>query len=638
MSKSSPSVRVIRYLALMFPLAACYNEPDQVPLVFECTELGLTEECTQGPTEGVCRRATRFCWGTEWDICRGEVLPSEETCDDLDNDCDGIVDENVLNSCGECGADPIEVCDGKDNNCNNLIDEGFSDVDEICDGIDNDCDFRVDEGWSKRFVCVPESIDRDWIVYDENSSCSEGWRECRNGSWTECFDWVGPEREICDGIDNDCDGVIDDLITREDCGVSDIGSCQYGTEFCVDKELICIDSINPQNEICDAIDNDCDGSIDEDLYRECSTVCSSGVEICVEGTWTNCSAQIPTEEICDGADNDCNGLVDENLECSCLEGATRPCLANPCGWGLQSCQDGMWSDCDGILSQPETCNNHDDNCNDQVDETLTTSCYQGPPETIDVGICHSGESVCDLGIWGPCRDQQMPEQERCDGIDNDCDGVLDNMDRVFDQVDLIFALDVSGSMDDYLEPLTEGISNYVTSLTDSEHKFGIVVFGHNDEHSVLGVGFGRVQIPLTDIGGFIQGLESLVVDGGSEPSLDTIQMIADASNPLSIGWRPEATPIIVLFGDEEAQSNLGLQAQDLIPMISVCQLPGCNSISNENWTDGDPLELFAFLPTMYFEPWLSILQGMRIFNIDRVTETRTLEIDLELLFSEVCID
>jgi len=92
--------------------------------------------------------------------------PSPEICDGIDNNCNGEIDEGVLNNCGECGPEPTEVCDGIDNDCDGLTDEGVTNAcgecgpvpPEICDGTDNDCDGETDEG----SVCIPNScIDTD---------------------------------------------------------------------------------------------------------------------------------------------------------------------------------------------------------------------------------------------------------------------------------------------------------------------------------------------------------------------------------------------------------------------------------------------------------------------------------------------
>ena len=88
--------------------------------------------------------------------CRDWVGPKAETCNGLDDDCDGTIDENPANgnACGRCGPPPPELCDGEDNDCDGSVDEGVSNAcggcgalpQEVCDGTDNDCDGLTDEG------------------------------------------------------------------------------------------------------------------------------------------------------------------------------------------------------------------------------------------------------------------------------------------------------------------------------------------------------------------------------------------------------------------------------------------------------------------------------------------------------------
>ncbi len=137
----------------------------------------------------------------------------------------------------------------------------------------------------------------------------------------------------------------------------------------------------------------------QDPDTDCNTgklgVCAKGKLKCSGGVLT-CVPQTPvTAEVCDGLDNNCDGQVDEGGVCStpaCTEGAIQNCYTGPagtagkgvCHGGTQTCTGGRWGACSGeVIPGPEVCNGKDDNCEGTVDEG--TLCPQG--YTCSNGAC-----------------------------------------------------------------------------------------------------------------------------------------------------------------------------------------------------------------------------------------------------------
>jgi hypothetical protein len=229
--------------------------------------------------------------------------------------------------------------------------------------------------------------------------------------------------------DNDCDGQVDEDLGESSCGM---GECLHLVANCVDGATVACDPLDgAKAELCDGLDNDCDGSTDEidDLgTTTCGKgVCEHTVNNCVDNQVVICQPyEGASGEVCDGLDNDCNGQVDELW--TDLKG--KPCDgsdADMCATGVWTCkEDGSGVACAGDDENfVEVCNGIDDDCNGTKDDALgTTTCGLGVcNKTVD--NCTNGQVVaCDPLAGAVALD--LPDDQF---LDTNCDGIDGNKSK-----------------------------------------------------------------------------------------------------------------------------------------------------------------------------------------------------------------
>ncbi len=326
-----------------------------------------------------CDNCPQIANDDQSDVDRDTVGDVCDNCTDMPNDEQADSDGDGLGDvCDPCSGDPQP---------------------EVCDGLDNDCDGITDEN-------VDEPPAGNACEADAPGACSQGEVVCDGGGYI-CLPLIEPVPEICDGIDNDCDGTADEDVfgVGQTCPTGEPGACAAGTTACVFGEEQCNPDAQPVVETCNGLDDDCDGLIDEELRNACGQCGELGLDEC------------------DGIDNDCDGTVDEDSQCptgtQCINGeCIDECVRNECPPDL-TCVAGVCVEdpCDATdCPQGQLC--EDGRCFDPCDaiDCGDLGCYLGEcgdANCFTVG-CPPGEVCTDAGcIDDPCADVECEGDAFC---------------------------------------------------------------------------------------------------------------------------------------------------------------------------------------------------------------------------------
>ncbi len=433
--------------------------------------------------------------GGDCDDADGEIFPGAlEICDEIDNDCDGEVDDGLgswwYSDTDQDGYGDVntaqQTCDAPDGSV--LIggdcDDGnalvFPGAIEECDGIDNNCNGELDETGSLTWF-----YDDDGDGYGDLNvtmiSCVQPTDYVANSD--DCDDLDPTENpdadEICDWEDNNCNGILDEnaidgTVWYIDGDSDGFGSASATMSSCTqpvgyasntnDCDDTRFETSPVALEFCNGIDDDCDGSVDEgsvDFQVFYTDADGDGygdpfqpVQACSlpAGAVTNaqdCNDSDATvypyaTEICNGVDDNCNQSVDENAIDQSIYfidgdgdgvGGTTFQLACSAPQGYVDIP-GDCDDTNGTVKPngTESCNGIDDNCNGSVDENIPTSAWYLDADGDSFGTSGVVAYNCQqpsgyVADTSDCDDSDAlinPNGiEICNGLDDDCDGTAD---------------------------------------------------------------------------------------------------------------------------------------------------------------------------------------------------------------------
>ncbi len=367
---------------------------------------------------------------TDCDDADPDAYPSAaERCNGEDDDCDGDVDEDVLETWyadadddgyGDAGS-PFTDCDppagyvADATDCDDTSAAALPGGTEVCDERDNDCDGDVDEDVTTTFF---QDADGDgWgntAATTEACSPDDGYSRL-GGDCDDAETGINPSAtEVCDSLDNDCDGDVDEDAAADaatwyaDADADGYGDAASTTRACaqpsgfVADDTDCDDTaaaVSPgATELCDSVDNDCDGTIDEDDAADATTWYGDADGDGFGGTTfllTSCAQ--PSDYVADSSDCD-------DLSAAAYPGGTEVC-------------DGADNDCDGATDEDVGSTWYADTDGDGYGDpaVTTTDCEQPTGYVSDDTDCDDADPLAYGG-----------GAEVCDGVDNDCNGTVDD--------------------------------------------------------------------------------------------------------------------------------------------------------------------------------------------------------------------
>ncbi len=562
------------------------------------------------------------------DDANDTVSPAEiETCDGLDNNCDGDVDEGLLftfyadadadgfgdaaTSTQACEQDAGQVDNAEDCDDTNLY--ASPAALEACNGIDDDCDGEIDEEDVRTWY-----IDADGDGHGDPASaflaCAPTVDAVEIGDdCDDATDRAAPGLgELCDELDNDCDGETDEDVTTtwyEDRDGDGYGADDAPTQACALPTGYaanggdCNDAdtaFHPSaTEVCDdPNDYNCDGSVG---YAD---VDGDGFAACADCDDTAATVNSSATEVCNDVDDDCDGLLDDD-DRSLDPASTSFWYADDDsdGWGdadepSEACDPRSFEvanddDCDDgefdiHPGATEVCNGEDDDCDsllDDDDDSLDLSSTSAwfvdrdgdgyGDATATINSCEeSADSVDNASDCDDTDDDVSPDAvEVCNTIDDDCDGAIDGDDS---------SLDPSSGSTWHVDADGDGYGDAATTTIACEGAAGLVADDTDCDDTTSAVHPGATEVCDAlddDCDGNIDDLGPGIVYAGSLVSGDEqhyhYSLVGPGAGSIEANWGATGEVTEVAIGtspgddDVRAWSSAGTAASATLTGLTL---------------------------------------------------------------------
>jgi len=450
--------------------------------------------------------ATEVCNGVD-DNCDGQIDEGLESTWFTDADGDGFGDPSTENTaCSAPSSDSVD--NGED--CDDTDAEVHPAALETCNERDDDCDSLVDEDVTTLFYA-----DSDGDGYGDLESPTEACEAPANhvdSSLANDCDDTEPDvfpgnPEVCDELDNNCDGTVDEGVTTTfyvDLDGDAWGDLGATTQACAEPDGYATDpgdcddtddAVHPgATEVCNGLDDDCDGDIDDD---DPSLDSSTGGTFYADADADGFGDAGATSAACDAP----TGTVTDATDCDDTNGAVNPAATEVCNSIDDDC-DGDIDDDDSTLDLSTATAFYDDDDGDGYGDVgdLTTVCDQPTGTVTDATDCDDTEAAVNPGAT-----------EVCNSVDDDCDGDIDDDDS---------SLDTSTATTWYADLDTDGYGDADDSMLTCDQPSSYVADDTDCDDTDSSVNPGATEVWYDGIDADCDAADDYDADGDGDPSED----------------------------------------------------------------------------------------------------------------------